>query len=244
MNRLIRAEMYRAGKTYHMALWTVMFCALFTFIGFMDMGLDSKAKAVQEFPLFMESAMMMFLYLPLFVGGLFVASYENKTLCYEMMTGNRTINILLSKIIAVVPLLTLVIAVCLLLPVLYLGCRNGIGKDDQFAAKFFLLLFFVVRASCVSIFIMAAFRSLAGLFVIFVRYIVLEGIGMLLLDFLELPEKVYSYVCLFFTETGVTMLTQMEVPTKYFVIVLCCGAIEMLLWFVVSYVSYEKRWFV
>ena len=80
MNRLIRAERYRTLKTYHLALWTVLFCALFTFIGFLDFGFDSKAKAMQEFPLFMEDVMVMLIYLPMFVGGMFVASYENKTL--------------------------------------------------------------------------------------------------------------------------------------------------------------------
>lgn len=65
---------------------------------------------MQEFPLFMEDVMMMLMYLPMFVGGMFVAPYENKTLHYEMMTGNRTITILLSKVIAVVPLLTIVMA--------------------------------------------------------------------------------------------------------------------------------------
>ena len=243
MNRLIRAERYRALKTYHLALWTVLFCALFTFIGFSDFGFDSKAKAMQEFPLFMEDVMVMLMYLPMFVGGMFVASYENKTLHYEMMTGNRTITILLSKVIAVVPLLTIVMAAFMLSPVVYLGFKNGLGEDDQFVAKFFLLLFIVIRSICCSIFIMATFRSAVGLFVVFLRYLVLEGIGLLLLEFLGLSKKVYSYVCLFFTETGVTTITMPDVPTKYFVAIVCYGVIEMLLWFVLSYVSYEKRWF-
>ena len=52
MNRLMRAEWYRVRKTYHLAAWTVIFCIFITYIGYMDIGMDSTVTGMDALNLF------------------------------------------------------------------------------------------------------------------------------------------------------------------------------------------------
>ena len=117
MNRLMRAEWYRVRKTYHLSVWAVALCVFMIYLGYMDVGFDGASSGIEAFGMFLEKDLMLITYLTLIIAGMYVTSYENKVLCYEVMAGNRTSRLLLSKLFTVVPLMSVISIALMISPI-------------------------------------------------------------------------------------------------------------------------------
>ena len=243
MNRLMRAEWYRVRTTYHLAAWTVIFCIFITYIGYMDIGMDSTVTGMDALNLFMEHGMLFVLYLPLLVGGMYVTSYENKILSYEVMAGNKPSIILLSKLLTVVPVISAIAFALLISPVIFFGSRNGYGDTQYLAVKVILLAVTCVRVVVCALLIMTTFQSVIGMFAVFVRFILLEGVGLIVVEILKEWNKAFDNLIFFFAGSAMNCVAMPEIPNKYLILCVVFSVVEMLIWYVLSYNSYKKRWF-
>lgn len=243
MNRLMRAEWYRVKKTYHLFWWAIALCIAIPYIAYVDMGLNNTGTGMNLFNMSVETSMMLVMYLPLLVGGMYVTAYENKVLCYEMMAGNSTNKIIFSKLLTVVPVMAVLESCVLLSPVIFYGVKNGYGDTSYLAAKIVLIVVICIRSISCAIMIMNTFRSAVGMFVIFLRYIVAEGVGFILVALLANVNKSLINIMFCLIQGAIECAGATEMATKTFAICIISSVVEMIFWYVLSYNSYRKRWF-
>ena len=243
MNRLMRAEWYRVRKTYHLSVWAVALCVFMIYLGYMDVGFDSASSGVEAFGMFLEKDLLLMTYLPLIIAGMYVTSYENKVLCYEVMAGNRTSRLLLSKLFTVVPLMSVISITLMVSPILYFGEKNGYGNTEHIALRILIVAVICIRVLSCSVLIMTTFKSAVGMFVVFLRFLILEAFGSLMIDMVTEGGGTVSKVTYCLVGGGLTCSGLPDIASQDVIICVAAGVVEILIWYVLSYNSYEKKWF-
>lgn len=242
MNRLVKAEWYRVTKTYHLLLWSVILCAFLTFVGWLQIS-EESLSGIQSMGEFMEFAGMIMSYLAMFVGGMYVTSYENKMLNYEIMAGNKISHILLSKAVLIAPILTAIVTGFVGFIYIYFGEQNGYGDSEYVVAKFLLFAGAILRACLCSIFIMTTFKSVIGMFVVFLRFMVFEVIGTMIITLMVENSDNLSHLFCIMIQGQMTEFAMPTLTTGAIVVCIVSGIVETLFWYVLSYNSYKKRLF-
>lgn len=243
MNRLMRAEWYRVRKTYHLSVWAVALCVFMIYLGYMDVGFDGASSGVEAFGMFLEKDLLLITYLPLLIAGMYVTSYENKVLCYEVMAGNKTSNLLLSKLFTVVPLMSVISIALMISPILYYGAKSGYGDTEYLALRILIVAVVCIRVLSCSVLIMTTFKSAIGMFVVFFRFLILEAIGSLVIDMVTENGGTVSKATYCLAGGSLTCSGLPEIAAQDVVICVVAGVVEILIWYVLSYNSYEKKWF-
>lgn len=91
--------------------------------------------------------------------------------------------------------------------------------------------------------IMTTFQSVIGMFAVFVRFILLEGVGLIVVEILKEWNKAFDNLIFFFAGSAMNCVAIPEIPNKYLILSVVFSVVEMLIWYVLSYNSYKKRWF-
>lgn len=242
MNRLIKAEWYRVSKTYRLLFWTVVLCVFFTYIGWMQIDADISTGdlALGEY---MEFGSMILMYMAMLVGGMYVTAYENKMLNYEIMAGNKISHILLSKTVIVTPILTAVVTALAGFIYVYFGETNGYGEMGDMAIRFVLYGLLAARVCLCAIFIMTTFKSVIGMFVVFIRFMALEGVGIMIVALLFEDSDNLSAAACALVSGQTTVLGTSPMTSSIVVACIVSGIVETILWYVLSYNSYKKKLF-
>lgn len=244
MNRLIRAEFLRISKTYHLLLWYILLFAVLAVIMIVDAGFDFEGNAAESLPLITANAVSVFMFAPVIIAVMFAFGYASKMLSYEIMAGEKTGKILLSKLIAVVPLLTFVMVLACFIPILYFGVRNGFGDGKMVAEKLALIAVIFLRVVCSSVLIMMIFKSFIGVAFVYVRFLVdaFYLLGLQVAD-LNVSEKTMEKLSLCGSLSSFSLLGTTETDGGVVAVIVGSCVVEILIWYVLSYISYERKWF-
>lgn len=243
MNRLIRAEWYRVSKTYHLLWWTIGFVLFVTYVALMNVGFDSAESGMNAFNMFMETGMIMILYMPLFVGGMYVSSYENKTLTYEIMAGNKPGKIILSKLITIVPLLFVIVSVFVFSPLVIFGQKNGYGDTKQLPLIIIVCTITLLRVLVSAVLMMTTFKSTIGMFLVVLRFLIFEGVGLVAAEMLAGESEIFEKVSACLVQGAVSLVMSPMLDKSYVIVIVITSVVEMVVWYVLSYNSYKKKWF-
>lgn len=247
MNRLIKAEWYRVRNSYHMLLWTIIFCLFFAFIEYVDISsCGDKYDGITAFNSSMEMMMVVICYIPMFVGGMYVASYENKTLNYEVMIGYKPWKIIASKLITCVPIVSSIIIVLASAFYFWFGVQNGFGQDENIGLKLSIFALIAIKIVTCAILIMMVFKSAIGLFVIFFRFMIAEGMGLIVLEMLFADGKGELFIekwGMIFVQQMVSNLALPKISSQSIKYFIAFTLIEIMFWLVLAYNSYKRKWF-
>lgn len=243
MNRLLKAEWYRVRKSYGILKWIFVFLGLIAFVSWYTMEEERYGGLTL---LFRHIATMgdSIPLVALLLGGCYVASYENKLLYFDMMAGNKISHIILSKCLAAAPLLVFFET---LLTAGMTGCTGMVrGFEDVSLWRSRLVLFTCInfRVLMTTVLIMTVFKGVAGMGILFLRFMMLDGVAMLFFSLL-MPEGGSVLGALFKTLVSKQyyLLLEEKVGGSDIAFIIGAMAVEIGIWYVISYISHKRRWF-
>lgn len=243
MNRLIRAEWYRVRKSYGILKWVFVFLGLIAFMSWYTMG-DENYGGLSLLLVHIETMGNSISLMALLLGGCYVASYENKLLYFDMMAGNKISHIILSKCLAAVPLLVLFETLLTAGMTGYFGMVRGFEDMDVWWSRLGLFTCINFRVFMTTVLIMTVFKGAVGLGFLFLRFMLLDGLAAMILDSLMSGENPVVRVL---SETMISMqyflLTEREVSSSAVTAIPGMMAVEIGIWYVISYISHKRRWF-
>ncbi len=245
MNRLLKAEWYRVRKSYGILKWIFVLLGLIAFVSWYEVSQDYEGYGGLTLLLSHIVTTGNSIYMvALLLGGCYVASYENKLLHYDIMAGNKVSHVILSKCLTVAPLLVLFET---LLAAGMTGCVGmALGMEDVEVWWSRLALFGCInlRVLMTTVLIMTVFKGVLGMGVIFLRFLLLDGMAMMFLALLA-TEGNPLLAAIYKTMVGpqYVMLAEKELGRMDVTFIVGAMAVEIGAWYVVSYISHRRRWF-
>ncbi|MBP3326807.1 MAG: hypothetical protein J6L77_10365 [Coprococcus sp.] len=248
MNRLVKAEWFRVRKSSGIMKWLIIICLLILVIPFLDDVSSGKITATSYFMAFEEQACM---FIPLFLSALAGAfagmSFNNKTALYEVMAGNKTWNIINSKLLVIVPLISLLFSGLFAALLGIFGIVNGTGELKQLPLRMLLLFIIVLHVVVVAVLAVTSVRHILGIGIGFLRFAMLEEILVIWIQIaaenasmeLETVQKMSSW----FVQNQIMSLNMETIPTYFVVRVILSLVIEAAVWYVISYIGYKRKKF-
>lgn len=247
MGRLIKADWYRitkGGKPLKVYLILILVSLCFPFLELLN------GIRINEFTLKMylesseENSISMIVLMMVVFGALFVGlSYNNKTLCYEVMAGNKITDIINSKICTIVPLLSLIFMSGFLMFSLVLGLMNGIGEMPQLPLRMFLLFIVMLHAIMIGILPTMIAKNLGGMAIGIMRIEVFDLVIMMfaagqMSGGSNFFRNIYNN-WLFLNQ--VYIFTKEKIDSGFVIGVIGGFVIEMAIWYILAYISYKKK---
>lgn len=248
MNRLVKAEWFRVRKSSGIMKWLIIICLLILVIPFLDDVSGGKITATSYFMAFEEQACM---FIPLFLSALAGAfagmSFNNKMALYEVMAGNKTWNIINSKLLVIVPLISLLFSGLFAALLGIFGIINGTGELKQIPLRMLLLFIIVLHVVIVAVLAVTAVRHILGIGIGYLRFAMLDEILVIWIQIaaenasmeLETVQKMSSW----FVQNQIVSLTMETIPTYFVVRVILSLVIEAAVWYVISYIGYKRKKF-
>ncbi len=246
MNRLMKAEWYRARKSSGIMKWLIIICVLILALPFLDDISVGKITATTYLMGFEEQACA---FVPIFMAAIAATfagmPFDNKTALYEVMAGNRITNIINSKLMVIVPLVSLLFSGLFAALMGIFGIVNGTGELKQIPLRMILLFIIVLHVAMVAVLAVTSVRHILGIGIGFLRFAMLDSafaIGLQLVfedESLESAQRVGSW----FVESQIASLGMETIPTYFVVNVILSLVIEVTIWYVVSYIGYKRRKF-
>lgn len=246
MNRLMKAEWYRVRKSSGIMKWLIIICVLIMVLPFLDDISDGKITATAYFMGFEAQACAV---APLFLAAIAAViaglPFNNKTALYEVMAGNKILNIINSKLLVIVPLVSLLFSGLFAAFVGIFGIINGAGELKQLPLRVLLLFIIVLHVVMVAVLAVTSVRHILGIGIGFLRFAMLDSVLSIWLQIvfedksLEKAQRVGSW----FVESQVMSLNMETIPTYFVVNVILSLVIEVAVWYVISYIGYKRRKF-
>ena len=78
---------------------------------------------------------------------------------------------------------------------------------------------------------------------VFLRFLILEAFGSLMIDTVTEGDGSVSKITCCLVGGGLTCSGLPDIASQDVVICVVAGVVEILIWYVLSYNSYEKKWF-
>ena len=248
MGKLIKAELYRTKRIT--GFWI---CVFFVFVAMIGLPFVNQyeVNSAETFYLNTMSAIavlgMLISLMSAYITG---RGYYHRTCMYEVMAGNSSLRIILSKCISIALPVTLVVYIPHLIGLAIACGINSEGISDILEREPFLLLT-ILRMSCFGVLITMCVRSMLGPVLVYVR-IVLESIGLIIASAITGNDLMEGGADLVTSSSAGTILntaclsqqgTLLSGPVDSSVVlqVLIGFVIEVLLWGVISYIIYEKK---
>ncbi len=248
MGKLIRAELFRTKRIN--GFWV---CVFFTFLYMIAVPYVTEME-VNSAEKFFTSAMsgmaVMGMLVSMMAAYITGRGYYHRTCMYELMAGNSSLRIIVSKCLSIALPVTLVVFIPHLIG-LGVACMMGSEGISDIPAKELLFLLTIFRMSCFGTLITMCTRSMLGPVLVYVR-LMLESIGLIIAsaatgnDLMEggadlvtmnSTGTILNTACL--SQQGVLLSGSME---SSMVLQIIIGfVIELLLWGVISYIIYEKK---
>ena len=248
MGKLIKAELFRTKRIN--GFWV---CVFFTFLYMIAVPYVTEME-VNSAEKFFTSAMsgmaVMGMLVSMMAAYITGRGYYHRTCMYEVMAGNSSLRIIVSKCLSISLPVTMVVYIPHLIGLSIACVMGGEGITDVLAKEpLFLLTLF--RMSCFGTLITMCTRSMLGPVLVYVR-VMLESIAMIIasatmgrdlmeggadLVTMDSAGKILNTACL--SQQGVLLSGSME---SSMVLQIIIGfVIELLLWGVISYIIYEKK---
>lgn len=246
MNRLMKAEWYRARKSSGVIKWLFFITLVVLAIPFLDDMPDGKATASSYIFAFNEQACV---FIPMFfsaLAGAFVGiPFTNKTAMYEVMAGNKISRIINSKLCVIVPLVSLTVTCLFSLLLGVLGIANGSGSLDNLPLRILLLFIILLHVTMVGVLAVTAVRHAVGIVLAFLRFGMLEGIAITWISILfeDASETTLQKISGWFVSNQIFATTYDKIPDYMFTEAILGLVIEVVFWYILSYIGYKKKKF-
>ena len=248
MGKLMKAELFRTKRITGFWVCVFFITLMMSVVPFIN---DTKAHSAQSFSMgtfeiFAILGMMVALMAAYITG----RGFHHRTCMYEVMAGNSSLRIILSKCFSIALPISLVVYLPHLVGLAVACGINSEGISEVLSREplFFLT---ILRMTCFGTLLTLCVRSMAGPVLVYVR-LVLESLGMIVVsaitgqDLMEggadlvtanTTNTIMNTVCL--SQQGV--LLAQPVDSSLVLKVVIGFAVEVLLWFVISYMIYEKK---
>lgn len=244
MNRLISAEWYRARKSAHALRRTLILIIFFVGMGFFDTySYVDDITVTKGFGDFFGMFSAMNIYITIAVGCIFAFSYENKLLHFDMMAGNKISHIILSKVIVLAPMITLFSTACIAIASAIVANKIGIGDMSIFVSDLLLFICIDFRVMVSAILIMTIFKGAIGVGIIFVRFTAFDLFLAFIVSLLSDGNEIFGKILMTFTSVEYSCLNGTKLASGDVVITVVSMIVEILVWYVLSYISHKKKAF-
>ncbi len=246
MNRLMKAEWYRARKSSGIMKWLFFITIVVLAIPFLDDMPDGSATASSYIFAFNEQACV---FIPLFCSALAAAftgiPFVNKTAMYEVMAGNKTSRIINSKLFVIVPLVSLTVTCVFSLLLGVLGIINGKGSLEQIPLRVLLLFIVLLHVTMVGVLAVTATRHAVGIVLAFLRFAMLEEVIMIWMEiaFEDAVPSTVQKMGGWFVTNQLFSLSLDKIPDYIFAEAILGLVIEVIFWYILSYIGFKKKKF-
>lgn len=243
MTKLMKAEWYRFVHSGKYFVATILVCLLCLFLMFLERSDCYKLTLSENLMLFSGSgAVIIPFLLCTVIASAIGASYSNRTAYYEVMDGNSIHKIILSKVFVY----TLAICGMYLAPLMiYFGVTaavNGVGDKENPAFMCLMLAVIIVHIATASALAAVTIKSLMSALIGYVRYAILEGMGMMLLPELLKDHRETLYKIFDWLISGQQMLfSGNKLDNHAVVAIIGSFVIEFALLYGLAYLGYRKK---
>lgn len=259
MNRLMKAELYRFRHSGHY-FWYVIFGTLFVaaipFISYLDMlnknlavilGQEVDTVGAMGNTISADvSIMMILMVLPPVIGVISGQLYNKGKLgFYEIMTGNKPSQIILSKVFTVGLIFFGLTSFALLGFYIYIGAVNGIGSIANPMGKLVLEMILIAQITICSVMIMMVEKrpGVAGV-MCYMRFLIFDSMGLPFLMWLARKMGMETLATHF---AYMSIMNKMQLALhadidKILVLHVVVGFIaEFIIWYITIYRSLVKK---
>lgn len=218
--------------------------AFFTLIGFFDSGiLDGDKTVLEGFSSIMEITSASLVYVTLIIAVSLAVSYENKILHFDMMAGNKISHIIISKVIVTAPVVALFMTLCVGVVSLYGASKGGVGDTKLLLEYLGIYTCINFRVITVALLIMTIFKGAVGALVVFIRVAIIDMVPMVILTMMIEDGKDVGDIPKFISSMQYTYLNGAPLESSFVIVVIVSMVVEILLMYVLSYISHKKKAF-
>ncbi|MBQ9278856.1 MAG: hypothetical protein IJ224_09530 [Lachnospiraceae bacterium] len=239
MNRLLRAEWFRMTKTMRfwlLAIILVLFGAVVPFINGPENAGEYLVQTGED------SAMILILFVAMFAAVLTATAFGNRTVYYEVMSGKRPMQILVSKCLVIAGTITGVMGVSFVAATLIFGSAKGYGELDDVAVRLLLYIVVLLHATVMGVLMVTTFRGALGAVICYLRFMFVDSLVSIILEvsFENSPSKYMKYMRWLLMSQPMSVFGE-KITGEVVCAILMSFVLETLLWGGLSYIFMKKR---
>ncbi|MBQ8912546.1 MAG: hypothetical protein IJ054_00685 [Lachnospiraceae bacterium] len=239
MNRLLRAEWFRMTKTMRfwlLAIILVLFGAVVPFINGPENAGEYLIQTGED------SAMLLILFVAMFAAVLTASAFGNRTVYYEVMSGKRPMQILVSKCLVIAGTITGVMGVSFVAATLIFGSAKGYGELDNVAVRLLLYIIVLLHATVMGVLMVTTFRGALGAVICYLRFMFVDTLVSIILEvsFENSPSKYMKYMRWLLMSQPMSVFGE-KITGEVVCAILMSFVLETLLWGGLSYIFMKKR---
>ena len=239
MNRLLRAEWFRMTKTMRfwlLAIILVLFGAVVPFINGPENAGEYLIQTGED------SAMILILFVAMFAAVLTATAFGNRTVYYEVMSGKRPMQILVSKCLVIAGTITGVMGVSFVAATLIFGSAKGYGELDDVAVRLLLYIVVLLHATVMGVLMVTTFRGALGAVICYLRFMFVDSLVSIILEvsFENSPSKYMKYMRWLLMSQPMSVFGE-KITGEVVCAILMSFVLETLLWGGLSYIFMKKR---
>lgn len=246
MNRLIKAEWYRARKSSGLIKWLFVVILIILAVTLLDASFIDDNSATSFFMEFvLNTSPFISLFFSVLAATFVGIPYNNKTGLYEVMAGNKISSIILSKLVVVAPVITFAFTAIFAAVIGVFYGMGGQGALGQLPLRIILLVVITFHVTTTGVLMTTATRSPVGIVLAFLRFAVFDSaisiwVNMLMQD--HTSEQIDKAINWFVT-SHIMKLGVETIPTYLIVEIIASTIIECTVWYVISYIGFKKKKF-
>ena len=253
MIRLLRAEWYRYWRSSHLFIWYMVFLIgiiLFSISEFNSEEFGEYVSFAERIAHLTEvSSASIILILPVIVSVSVAMLYHNKTGYYQIISGNKISNILLSKILIDGVFLSLIWVLSLLIYYAYYGMANGTEGLDNIPIRIMLVVITALRTGIAGVLMAETTEHPAAGVLAFIRFLFIDGLFGIIVNVLVYDQvwnfrlhnlSALRYVIVATTSPG--ELAEAGVELSSFVIpCILTFLLEVGFWYIIAYTKMKRK---
>ena len=253
MVRLLRAEWYRYWRSSHLFIWYMVFL-----IGIILVSVSEfNSNELGEYVSFAEriahltevSGTSIIMILPVITAVSVAMLYHNKTGYYQIISGHKISNILLSKILIDGVFLSLIWVLSLLIYYTYYGVANGTEGLDNIPIRIMLVVITALRTGIAGVLMAETTEHPAAGVLAFIRFLFIDGLFGIIVNVLVYDQvwnfrlhnlSALRYVIIATTSPG--ELAEAGVLLSSFVIpCILTFLLEVGFWYIIAYNKMKRK---
>ena len=253
MARLLRAEWYRYWRSSHLWIWYVVFLVgtlLFSIEEFNSEEFEEYASFAERIAHLTEvSGTSIIMILPVITAVSVAMLYHNKTGYYQIISGHKISNILLSKILIDGVFLSLIWVLSLLIYYTYYGMVNGAVGLDHIPIRIMLVVITALRTGIAGVLMAETIEHPAAGVLAFIRFLFIDGLFGIIVNVLVYDQvwnfrlhnlSALRYVIIATTSPG--ELAEAGVELSSFVIpCILTFLLEVGFWYIIAYTKMKRK---
>lgn len=253
MIRLLRAEWYRYWRSSHLFIWYMVFL-----IGIILVSISEfNSNELGEYVSFAEriahltevSGTSIIMILPVITAVSVAMLYHNKTGYYQIISGHKISNILLSKILIDGVFLSLIWVLSLLIYYAYYGMVNGVDDLDNIPIRIALVTIAALRVGISGVLMAEITEHPAAGVLAFVRFMFVDGLFAMLVNAFVYDQvwnfRLHNLSALRYVIIATTSpeeLAEAGVELSSFVIpCILTFLLEVGFWYIIAYTKMKRK---